>query len=404
MDRLEPQPWMSDPRALAVMDALEAAGGAGCARFVGGCVRNALMHKPVADVDIATRLLPPQVIAALEARGLRAVPTGVDHGTVTAIAEHTPFEVTTLRRDVETDGRRAVVAFTEDWAEDAARRDFRLNALYADREGRLYDFVGGGVEDALAGRIVFVGDAETRIREDYLRILRFFRFFAFYGRGEPDAEALKACAALESGIATLSAERVWTELLKLLSAPDPRPAVRLMEETGVLAMVLPERGPAARFEAMVEIDPDPLLRLSALLPDDDGAVIRMAAHLRASNAQRERLLAALVPATPEVGPALDPRAARVAVYRLGPSAFRDRLKRAWAEDPATADAARALLDWAEHWRVPRFPLGGADVLAAGAPLGPEVGRLLREVEAWWIEHDFPDDGAQDRLKSLVGKG
>jgi poly(A) polymerase len=248
-----------------------------------------------------------------------------------------------------------------------------------------------------------VGDAETRIREDYLRILRFFRFFAFYGQGEPDAEALRACAKLEVGIATLSAERIWAELVKLLAAPDPRPAVKLMAETGVLAMVLPELGPMARFEAMVEIDPDALLRLSALLPDDDGAVIRTAEHLRTSNAQRERLLAALLPAAPEVRADLDPRAARAAVYRLGLPAFRDRLKRAWAEQPQTADAARALLDYAEHWGVPRFPLGGADVLAAGAPLGPEVGRLLREVEAWWIEHDFPDQGAQDRLKSLVGK-
>jgi poly(A) polymerase len=403
MDRLEPQPWMSDPRAAAVMDALEAAGGPGCARFVGGCVRNALMQKPIADVDIATQLTPPQVIAALEARRLRAVPTGVEHGTVTAIADHTPFEVTTLRRDVETDGRRAVVAFTDNWAEDAARRDFRLNALYVDREGRLYDHVGGGVEDALAGRIVFVGDAETRIREDYLRILRFFRFYAWYGQGAPDAAALQACAALKAGIAALSAERLWTELLKLLAAPDPRPAVGLMAQTGVLAMVLPELGPTQRFETMVEIDPDPLLRLSALLPDDDGAVLRAAERLRASNAQRERLLAAVTPQTPEVSPDLDPHAARVAVYRLGLAAFRDRLKRAWAERPETAPAAQALLDYAERWAVPKFPLGGADVLAAGAPLGPEVGRLLREVEAWWIEHDFPDLGAQERLKSLVGK-
>jgi len=401
MDRLDPQPWMTDPHTSAVMDALEAAGGADCARFVGGCVRNALMGRAVADVDIATRLLPPQVIAALEAAGLRAVPTGVDHGTVTAIAAHTPFEITTLRRDVETDGRRAVVAFSDDWAEDAARRDFRLNALYADRQGRLYDYVGGGVEDALAGRIVFVGDAETRIREDYLRVLRFFRFYAWYGKGEPDAAGLKTCADLEAGIATLSAERVSAELLKLLAAPDPRRAVRLMAETGVLAMVLPELAPMARFEAMVEIDPDPLLRLSALLPDDAAAVIRAAERLRLSNAQRERLLAALVPETPQVGPGLDQRQARAAIYRLGVRTFRDRLKRGWAEQPQAAPAAGALLAYAEDWKVPRFPLGGADALNAGVPLGPEVGRLLREVEAWWIEHDFPDEGALDRLRALV---
>jgi poly(A) polymerase len=401
MDRLDPQPWMTDPRTRAVLDALEAAGGPDCARFVGGCVRNALMGRAVADVDIATRLLPSEVIAALQAAGLRAAPTGVDHGTVTAIAQHTPFEITTLRRDVETDGRRAVVAFSSDWAEDAARRDFRLNALYADRQGRLYDHVGGGVEDALAGRIVFVGDPETRIREDYLRILRFFRFLAWYGQGEPDAAGLKACADLKAGIATLSAERISAELLKLFAAPDPRPAVRLMAGTGVLAVVLPELAAMARFEAMVEIDPDPLLRLSALLPDDDAAVIRAAERLRLSNAQRERLLAALVPETPEVGPGLDQRQARAALYRLGARAFRDRLKRAWAGRPEAAPAARALLDYAERWSAPRFPLRGADVLAAGVPLGPEVGRLLREIEAWWIEHDFPDEGALEQLRALV---
>jgi poly(A) polymerase len=232
-------------------------------------------------------------------------------------------------------------------------------------------------------------------------VLRFFRFFAWYGKGEPDAAGLKACADLKAGIATLSAERISVELLKLLGAGDPRPAVRLMAETGVLAQVLPELGPIARFEAMVEIDADPLLRLSALLPDDDAAVMRAAEHLRLSNAQRERLLAALLPETPEVGPGLDQRQARAAIYRLGARVFRDRLKRAWAEQPQAAPEAGALLDYVEGWDVPRFPLGGADVLAAGVPLGPEVGRLLREVEAWWIEHDFPEHGALDRLRALV---
>lgn len=404
MDRLPPQAWMTDPKASAVLDALEAAGGPDCARFVGGCVRNALSGHRIADIDIATRLTPPETIAALEAAGLRAAPTGVEHGTVTAIAGRTPFEVTTLRRDVETDGRRAVVAFTTDWAEDAARRDFRLNALYADRTGRLYDYVGGGVEDALAGRIVFVGEAETRIREDYLRILRFFRFFAWYGQGDPDAVALAACARLKDGMARLSAERVSTELLKLMAAPDPRPALRLMDQAGVLALVLPYPLERARFEALVEVDPDPELRLSALLPDDDAVVVEAAARLRLSNAQRERLLAALLPEAPAVGVDLDRRAVRAAVYQLGPRAFRDRLKRAWAEALATgatvADVAD-LLAYADHWRAPRFPLGGADVLAAGAPLGPEVGRLLREVEAWWVAQDFPEHGAREELAALA---
>ncbi len=401
MDRLAPQPWMTEPRAGAVLDALEAVGGEGCARFVGGCVRNALSGCPVADIDIATTLPPRQTLAALEAAGIRAVPTGIDHGTVTAISGRIPFEVTTLRRDVETDGRRAVVAFTTDWAEDAARRDFRLNALYVDRGGRLFDPVGGGIADALAGRIVFVGEAQTRIREDYLRILRFFRFYAWYGAGEPDAEALRACAALRSGIATLSAERVSSELLKLLGAPDPRTALRLMAETGVLGMVLPWDLDMARFEAMVEIDRDANLRLSALLPDDDAAVVEAAKRLRLSNAQRERLLAALLPETPQVSLALDARGARAALYRLGAPTFRDRLKRAWARTPTGEGAARALLAYAETWRAPRFPLNGADVMAAGAPKGPEVGRLLAEVEAWWVAQDFPETGVRERLSELA---
>ena len=187
------KPWMKAAETRAVMAALEVAGGADCARFVGGCVRNAVIGRPVADIDIATTLTPDRVTAALKAAGLKAVPTGVEFGTVTAVSGGKPFEITTLRRDVETDGRHAVVAYTDDWAQDAARRDFRLNALYADAEGRLFDPTGEGEADARAGRIVFVGDPETRIREDGLRILRFFRFLAWYGQGEPDADALAAC-------------------------------------------------------------------------------------------------------------------------------------------------------------------------------------------------------------------
>ncbi|MBC6982266.1 CCA tRNA nucleotidyltransferase [Caulobacter sp. 17J80-11] len=391
---------MTAPETRAVLDALEAAGGPDCARFVGGCVRNTLMGRPADDVDIATVLTPRQVIAALERAGLRAVPTGVEHGTVTAIADHHPFEITTLRRDVETDGRRAVVAFSTDWAEDAARRDFRLNALYADREGRLHDYAGGGVEDALAGRIVFVGDAETRIREDYLRILRFFRFFAWYGRGEPDAVGLAACAALAGGIAALSAERISKELLKLLSAPDPRTAVRLMVEAGVWAAAVPVEANLARFEAMVQIDPDPELRLSALLPDDPELDASLAENLRMSNAQRDRLVAAL-PSGPAVSLDMSEPAARAAIYRLGTRTFTDRVKRAWAEHPKHSEPARALLDLAAHWKTPKFPLGGADAKAAGVPHGPAVGRLLRQTEDWWVEHDFPENGARERLEALA---
>jgi poly(A) polymerase len=381
-------PWAAAPATRAVIAALETAGGPDCARFVGGCVRDALLGRPVVDIDIATRLTPPETLAALEAAGLRAVPTGIEHGTVTAIADHRPFEITTLRRDVETDGRRAVVAFTTDWAEDAARRDFRLNALYLDAAGVVHDPVGGGIADARAGRIVFVGDAETRIREDYLRVLRFFRFFAWYGQGAPDAAAVAACTALRDGVAGLSGERVSKELLKLLGAMDPRPSVRLMSDAGVLALLLPCPLDLARFDAMVAIEDDPLLRLAALLPDNAEAALTAAQRLRLSNPMRDRLVAA----TGGLPARLTDRAARAAIYRLGVQAFRDRLRLAWAAG-GDGQRARDLLALAEGWTPPAFPLGGADARAAGVAAGPAMGRALKAVEEWWIAEDFPDDRA-----------
>lgn len=401
--RLPPQPWMTAPNTTAVFDALEAVGGPDCARYVGGCVRNTLMSLPAADVDISTVLLPDQVVRAVEAAGLRAVPTGLEHGTVTVISGHTPFEVTTLRRDVETDGRRAVVAFSTDWAEDAQRRDFRLNALYADREGKVFDYVGGGIEDARDGRIVFVGDAETRIREDYLRILRFFRFYAFYGRGPADPTGLAACAELKGGVKTLSAERISKELLRLLEAADPRPAVKLMDETGILQIVLPAALDRPRFEAMVAISDDPLLRLSALLPDDPTRVGALAQGLRLSNDQRERLLDAL-PQPPRVTLDLSLPEARAAIYQFGKTTFADQVRRALARAPERAAEAEALLALAEAWSVPRFPLNGASVAALGVPAGPRTGQLLREVETWWVGADFPATGAEAKLKQLVETG
>jgi poly(A) polymerase len=385
----------------AVMAALRAAGGGEAARFVGGCVRDALLGRAVGDIDIATALTPPEVTAAIERAGLRAVPTGIEHGTVTAIAEHRPFEITTLRRDVETDGRRAVVAFTTDWAEDAARRDFRLNALYADPEGRLFDPVGGGVEDALAGRIVFVGDAETRIREDYLRVLRFFRFFAWYGRAGPDPTALAACARLKDGVAGLSGERISKEFLKLLAAPDPRPAVRLMAETGVLAVVAPAACDLGRFERMVAIAPDPELRLAALLPDDPAAAAALATRLRLSNAQRDRLVSALT-RDEAFRPGIAPAEARALLYATGAPTFVDRAKLGWAGDGD--DGWVGLVEVAEGWTRPKFPLGGADAKAAGLAPGPALGQALREVERWWIEQDFRPDRETllARLKARAG--
>lgn len=404
------RPWMTAADTAAVLDALEAAGGPDCARFVGGCVRNTLLGKPVSDLDIATVLTPDRVTAALKAAGLKAVPTGVEHGTVTAVAGGKPFEITTLRRDVATDGRRAVVAFTEDWAEDAQRRDFTLNSLYARRDGTLFDPTGHGVADARAGRIVFVGEPEQRVREDYLRILRFFRFFAWYGAGPADAAALEACETLRGELKTLSAERVSKELLKLLAADDPRPAVALMARTGVLGEVLPAPIDLARFEGVVAIEDEtlfetePLLRLAALLPDDQLGAVKFAEALRLSNAERDRLAAALAP-TPEFKSWMSPREIRRALYRLGPQAFRDRAKLAWARSGRTATTPqwRGMIALGEGWTPPAFPLTGDDVIAAGAPKGPMVGRVLREVEDWWIDHDFIDDKLStiEKLKSVV---
>ncbi len=404
------QTWLTHPATVKVMTALSTAGSEDCARFVGGCVRNALLRQPVSDIDIATTLTPDQVTSALRAAGLKAIPTGVEHGTVTAIADSRPFEITTLRRDVETDGRRAVVAFSTDWAEDAARRDFRINALYADQSGTVFDPTGGGLTDLEARAIVFVGDAETRIREDALRILRFFRFLAWYGRGEPDAVAIEACGKLRDLVATLSAERVAKEVLTLLGAEDPRTAVRLMAATGVLGVVLPEAGRLDRFERLVTIETeqlfteDALLRLAAMLPDDPARGATLAMRLRLSNTQKTRLSDALGTDPPLVS-WMSPRQVRQIVYRLGPETFCDRITLAWAgaERQGAAMQWRALLPLARGWTAPTLPLNGEEVTAAGVPKGPMVGAVLREVEAWWVDSDFTLDKLSiiERLKSVV---
>jgi poly(A) polymerase len=404
------KPWMSAPATARVLDALEAAGGAGCARFVGGCVRDAVIGRVIGDIDIATTLTPDQTVKALEAAGLKAVPTGYEHGTVMAVSDKKPFEVTTLRRDVATDGRRAVVAFTTDWTEDALRRDFTLNALYADRTGAVFDPTGQGVEDARAGRIRFVGDPDKRLAEDHLRALRFFRFLAWFGKGAPDAASLAACAAAKDQVANLAAERISAELLKLLAADDPIPALTLMSEAGVLGVVLPGAADLARCAGLVAVEADYLfetdavLRLAALLPDDQLAAGRAAERLRLSNAERDRMVAALSP-TPELKSWMSPREIRRAVYRQGAATFRDRAKLAWARASRTAATPqwRGMIALGEGWTPPAFPLTGEDVIKAGAPKGPMVGQVLREVEDWWVDHDFIDDpmSAVEKLKSVV---
>lgn len=396
--RLDParNGWMTAPQTQAVIAAL----APHSARFVGGAVRNALLGLQVGDIDIATPLTPGEVTARLEAAGLKAVPTGFDHGTVTAVAGGKPFEITTLRRDVETDGRRAVVMFSANWEEDARRRDFTMNALYASTDGEVFDYVGG-VDDLNAGRVRFVGDAATRIREDYLRILRLFRFHAWYGKSEIDGDALRAAAAQKAGLKGLSIERVTKEMLRLLEADDPMPSLRAMAAAGILGDVLPGTLDLARLEKLVAIDAD-----NFFAPD---AVLRLAAlgggrTLRLSNAQAERL-DDLAAATEKIVSYLSIKDVRRLLYRLGPKRFKDRVFLKWADDPKASNFIqwRALLALADSWQRPRFPLSGGNVMHAGVPEGPLVGRVLAEVEEWWIESDFTDDefSLAERLKAVA---
>jgi poly(A) polymerase len=388
---------MTAPETRNVMQALAASGGE--ARFVGGAVRNALMHRPVTDIDIATPLLPDEVTRRLQAAGLGAVPTGIEHGTVTAITNGKPYEITTLRRDVTTDGRRATVAFTNDWRQDASRRDFTMNALYASANGEVFDFFGG-IADLQAGRVRFVGDPVTRIREDYLRILRLFRFHAWYGSGEIDANALHAATCEKAGLVRLSGERIQKELLRLLEADNPTGMIRTMVDSGILAEILPVEPNLNRMENLVSTDrthgyaPDPLLRLAAMLPDGVAGAEAVSARLKLSNNDAERLRD-LCGAAKDVGSALPPRETRASLYRLGVQRFKDRVRLRWAADRNNLNDTpwRALLETADQWRRPAFPLRGHDVIALGLDPGPQIGRLLSEVEKWWIESDFKPDRA-----------
>jgi len=402
------QPWLTAPATIATMAALNAA-EPGCARFVGGCVRNALIGRPIDDIDIATALTPDQVMSAAQAAGLGVHPTGLAHGTVTIVASGLPFEVTTLRRDVRTDGRHAEVAFTRDWDEDAHRRDFHLNALYADAEGRVLDPTGRGVADAVAGRVAFIGNSHDRIREDYLRILRFFRFSAWYGRTKLDQDGLEACAAMRDGLAVLSVERIWKELKKLCAAPDPTVALSAMQVTGVQAAIAPDLGRFDRLMRLLALEADgffpadPIRRIAAGLPNAEAA-LHFAAHMKAANDERDRLVAALQTA-PRAVSFLSLKELRRALYAVGPEAFADRAFLAWADDhnPRAAGQWRGLLALAQTWQAPRFALTGEQVIAAGVQPGPKVGAVMREVEAWWIDADFPDDplALAERLKAVA---
>ncbi len=382
--------WLSTPQTRAIMAALETVRPNG-ARFVGGCVRNTLMGRDVDDIDIATQLVPEETLNALKGAGIRAIPTGIEHGTVTAVINSVPYEITSLRRDVETDGRRAVVAFTQDWEEDAQRRDFRLNAIYADAEGHLYDPTGGGVEDAAAGRVIFIGDADQRLREDYLRILRFFRFNAWYG-AEINAEGLAACKRQQDGLKQIAAERIWKELKKLLAAPEPERAVEAMEVSGVLSQIFAEFGETARLhdlrlsEILMQNVPDPMQRFMALLRCDMVSVQRVITGLKLSNREQARLLAWADPALSELR-VPNGQALRKRLYRFGAQALIDRAM-------LSGEDARDVIAACRAWRRPVFPLKGEDLVKQGITPGPAMGNWLRELEDWWIAGDFTADKAE----------
>lgn len=395
--------WMTAPGTVSVMDAL------GEARFVGGAVRNAMLGAPVNDIDIAVPMPPQEAQARLEAKGIKVVPTGIAHGTVTAVAGSMVFEVTSLRRDVETDGRHAVVAFTDDWAQDAGRRDFTINALYAAADGTVFDYATG-IEDLIAGRVRFMGDPAARIAEDCLRVLRLFRFHAWYGRGEIDPPALRAAAAAKDRLGTLSAERVSKELLRLLEAANPGPVLRSMAAAGILTELLPGAVQLPRLERLAAIDadnffaPDPLLRLAALLDDTRAAADAAGTRLKLSNADRTRLEDALG-GQDKIVSYLAVKEVRRLLYRIGAARFRDRVLLLWASQPGGQGAIqwRMLLAMADAWERPRFPLTGREVMLAGVPEGPAVGRILAEVEAWWADGDFSADefALAERLKAIV---
>ena len=398
--------WLHSAPIRKVFAALKA--GNAEARIVGGAVRDAIIGRPVGEIDIATTALPEEVMRLASEARLAAHPTGIDHGTVTVVADGMPFEVTTLRRDIETDGRHAVVTFTTVWQEDAARRDFTINALYCREDGTLYDPVGG-LDDLRKRRVRFIGDPETRIREDYLRILRFFRFSAAYGNGALDPAGLAAAVALKRGLSQLSPERIRAEFLKLLAARNAAEVVSAMHDSGVPQLAIPATAHPERLARLQAIEralgqpPDALARLAALAIDEPSEAKSLAQHLRLSNAEAEALQKAAI-----VDPALDPAtpeaAARALLYQLGPNAFGRAVRVAWARSGAAVGDAwrvRALLP--DRWKAPKMPFAGANVVPLGVPPGPRVGSVLKAFEDWWIAQDFTADPARQigKLKELA---
>jgi poly(A) polymerase len=410
---------MDAPETKRLLAALTADGTE--VRFVGGCVRDAILRRPAKDVDIATHDPPERVLALLDDAGITAIPTGIAHGTVTAVINKTHFEITTLREDVETFGRHARVAYTSDWSADAARRDFTMNAMFADAEGRVYDPFNG-LADLGAGHVRFVGDPVRRIEEDVLRLLRFFRFHAHYGRPPMDRPALEACRKMAPRLATLSGERIAGEILRLLQANDPASVLLVMQAEGVLAVILPEAKALMRLKVLSWLDsralvrddvsPDSIRRLGAILVTDEAGAMAVAERLKLSRIQTRRLVAVAAPAV-RVSAHMDPPAVRRALRRVGAEDFRDLVLVAWAEQRSLADRSTAeetarwvtLLDSAATWVPVSLPVRGQDCLDLGLARGRDIGTLLDAVERWWEDQDYRPgrEDCLERLKELAGK-
>jgi poly(A) polymerase len=400
--------WLNDSEIARLLALLDRHGEE--ARVVGGAVRNALLRLPVGEIDVATTAVPDNVVSRVEAAGWKAVPTGIEHGTVTVVIDGRAFEVTTLRKDVETFGRKARVVFGRDWKTDADRRDFTINALSVSAAGDVFDYVGG-LKDIAARRVRFIGDPAKRIAEDYLRILRFFRFHAWYGEGAPDAAGLRACINARAGLDALSRERVRMELLKLVVAPHATPTLAVMAEAGILGAVLGGVPLLASFENMVKVEaaigakPDAVQRLGALAVSVAEDAERLAQRLRLSKIESERLMA--LESWWCVSPEADEQAAHALLYQLGPRSFIDRALVAWARsDAGAADSAwHNLATLPQRWTAPVFPLRAADFIRRGMTAGPALGAALRDAEEAWVAADFPADrGAIDAIAQKVARG
>ena len=396
--------WLKDGEVARLLALLNRDGEE--ARVVGGAVRNALLQLPVGEIDVATTAVPEEVARRVEAAGGKAIPTGIEHGTITIVIDHRPVEVTTLREDVETFGRKARVVFGRDWKADAERRDFTINALSVTSDGTVHDYVGG-IGDLVARRVRFIGEPQRRIEEDYLRILRFFRFHAHFGDGPPDRPGLHACIRARAGLDMLSRERVRMEMLKLLVAARVTPTLAVMAESGLLGTVLGGVAFLASFENVVKVEaalgaqPDAVRRLGALGVWVAEDAERLTQRLRLSNAESGRLSA--LEAWWRIAPRSDGRAARALLYQLGPQAFADRVFLAWTRsDAGVADGAwHALASLPQHWRAPAFPLKAADFIRRGVAAGPALGVALRAAETAWIAADFP---AERRAIEAIADG